>query len=79
MQDVVMPYTPANWYWFDASGRLFSSRVAALVSTTDAAYEAWLAINGAPSPWPKDGTGAQTGAALNAVLSVYGLACGVTP
>jgi len=80
-----MFYNPANWYWSgQPAGQtatvIYSSARGALVAATDAAYVAWLAAGNAPTPWPRDATGAVTSAALDAVLEAAGLpATGLTP
>jgi hypothetical protein len=65
-------FTPRNWYWLATNGSIYSSASQTLVPSTDATYTAWLAEH-TPSPWPVDGTGAQTTASLQSVLSPYGL------
>jgi hypothetical protein len=67
-------YTPADWYWRAASGRLFSSARRALVEATDPAYLAWREAGGTPTPYPRDEAGAESAAELRAVLAPYGIA-----
>jgi hypothetical protein len=69
-----MAYTPSNWYWRRADGALWSSAAAAIVPADNPAYLAWTAAGGVPTPWPRDGAGTETGAALRAVLAPFGLA-----
>jgi hypothetical protein len=71
-------YNPTNWYWEGPQG-VFSSAQGKIVPTDDAAYEAWRAGGAAPTPWPKDALGAQTAAALDAVLAPYGVKTGIGP
>ncbi|WP_315701282.1 MULTISPECIES: DUF4376 domain-containing protein [unclassified Bradyrhizobium] len=63
----------ADWYWLADDGRVWSSRVAAIVPSNDQAYMAWVGAGNGPSPWPTDASGAQTSASLQEVLSPYGL------
>lgn len=72
-------YNPFDWYWIDANGKIFSSSARALVEASNAAYEAWCKAGNVATPWPKDASGAQTSAALDAVLSPYNLSTGLTP
>jgi hypothetical protein len=70
-------FKATNVYWSGPLG-VYGSLRAGLVATpsTDSAYQAWLAAQPPPNqplPWPIDGTGAQTAAALDAVLAFYGL------
>ncbi|AVT76648.1 hypothetical protein RPPS3_25850 [Rhodopseudomonas palustris] len=66
------PFNPFDWYWLSDDGRLFSSAAQALVAESHPAYVAWTAEN-RPTPWPRDQTGSQTIAALQDVLTPYGL------
>ncbi|WP_316234957.1 MULTISPECIES: DUF4376 domain-containing protein [unclassified Bradyrhizobium] len=68
-------FIPSDWYWLASDGRIWSSRAGSLVSPGDANYVAWLAAGNAATPWPADLAGAQTTAALQKVLSPYGLWC----
>lgn len=63
---------PQNWYWLADDGRLFSSLSQTLVAVDDPAYVAWDATYDA-APWPVDGAGAQTDAALQAILEPYNM------
>ncbi|WP_454626972.1 DUF4376 domain-containing protein [Bradyrhizobium cenepequi] len=65
-------YNPSNWYWLADDGRIFSSDRCALVQESDSAYQTWLRTN-TPTRWPLDAHDAQTIAALQDVLSPYGL------
>jgi hypothetical protein len=65
-------YNPARWYWLGTPG-LYSSAAGALISTSDSGYMAWLEGGNVASPWPIDATGAETLAALDAVLIAAGL------
>lgn len=69
------PYTPSNWYWTHADGRVFGSARAGLVSSpqSDVAFTAWKAAGGVPTPWPRNEAGEQDDDALRAVLAPYGL------
>lgn len=63
---------PNDWYWLALDGRLFSSARGEIVPLTDAEYLAWRDIN-LPTPWPRDDVGDQTDAALQEVLTPYGI------
>lgn len=66
-------YNPFNWYWKADDGRLFSSSSQSMVSSGDAEYTAWVATGRSATSWPRDIQGNQTNAALQEVLSPYGL------
>lgn len=69
-----MQFDASNWYWLRQSdGAIFSSAANAIVQSTNTAYEAWFAAHNQPTPWPVDGSGAQTAAGLDAVLEGFGL------
>lgn len=72
----IRSYDPRDWYWRAEDGRLFSSSHGALIEQSDAAFTAWAKL-GDPTTWPRDETGAQTTAALQAVLAPYGLYVGL--
>ncbi|MEY9179732.1 DUF4376 domain-containing protein [Bradyrhizobium sp. USDA 313] len=67
----MMLYDPFNWYWRAEDGRLYSSKVQALVPETDPDYLAWLPEGDTPPNWPRDMEGTQSDAALQAVLDPY--------
>ena len=62
-----------DWFWLADDGRLYASARQAIVGADDADFVSWRAAHGAPTPWPRDDAGAQTDAALQAVLTPYGL------
>jgi hypothetical protein len=66
-------YNPRDWYWIAKDGRIYSSARNRLVHIDDTGYRAFLATNGAASPWPVDINGKQTTAALQDVLTPYGI------
>ena len=66
-------FNPADWYWIAKTGRTYSSARNAFVYPYDFAYLAFVAKNGAASPWPIDASGQQTSASLVEVLSFYGI------
>ena len=72
-------FTPASWYWATADGRIYSSASAAIVPSTNTDYTAWLAAGHAATVWPKDASGAQSGAALDEVLTSFGLPASSPP
>ena len=66
-------FTPQDWYWKADDNRTYSSLRNKLVYTYDPGYLAFLAGQGGATPWPRDTSGAQTNAALQAVLLTYGI------
>ena len=68
-----MNYRPRDWYWLADDGRVFASGRQLIVDRSDAGLAAFEAAGGLPTRWPADGTGAQTIAALQDVLTPYGL------
>lgn len=67
-------FNPFDWYWVKPDGvTLYKSRAQGYVTATDADYKAWSADGSAPTLWPKDMSGVQTDAAMQAVLSDHGL------
>ncbi|WP_316189388.1 hypothetical protein [Bradyrhizobium sp. SZCCHNS1054] len=64
---------PSDWYWIASNGNVYSSARQLVVTAEDAAYVAWLAAGNIPTIWPKDDSGGQTIAALQDVLTTYGL------
>jgi hypothetical protein len=70
-------FTPANWYWIAANGRIYSSARSAIVYPEDAGYRAFIAVHGAVTPWPVDGNGNQTADALKELLAHYGIVASI--
>lgn len=68
-----MDYNAANWYWLASDSRIYSSSQQALIKEKDKDFVAWKAAGNLPTPWPKDGEGKETNAALAAVLAPYSL------
>lgn len=66
-------FNPADHYWRNDEGSIFSSRAMKTVSDTDAGYLDWLESGGIVTVWPRDDDGVQTDDALQAVLAPYGL------
>lgn len=66
-------FNPLDWYWLASDGRIYSSKRNILVYTYDSPYLSFLAINGGTTPWPTDGSGKQTTAAMQAVMTPYGI------
>ena len=64
---------PKNWYWLADDGRVFSSATETIVTADDATYAEWIAAGNVPSAWPRDDAGNQTDAALQDVLTPYGM------
>jgi hypothetical protein len=73
MLDAAGIFTPLDWYWLAKDGRTYSSARNALVYSYDSAYLAFVAKHGGITPWPVDANGQQTTAALQAVMSQYGI------
>lgn len=67
-----------DWYWKADDGRIWSSKTRALMQESDQAYVDWL-VGHLPSEWPRDATGSQTDAALQAVFDSYNIVVGGTP
>jgi hypothetical protein len=63
---------PHSNYWLADDGRVFGSAAQTIVTTSDPDYVAWTQAL-FPTPWPRDGAGNQTNAALQDVLTPYGL------
>ncbi|OVE88016.1 hypothetical protein B7W89_19025 [Agrobacterium tumefaciens] len=66
-------FLPNNWYWRADDGRLFSSARTSLIQDDDPEFLAWLEGGINPTRWPSDDDGEQTDAALQGVLTPYGL------
>ena len=69
-------FNPARWFWLAGDGRVYSSAAGKVITVKQkpewAAYQAFCRI-ASPTPWPRDDTGNQSEAALNAVLAANGL------
>lgn len=68
-------FNPANWYWRADDGRVFASASQTITDDQDAGFKAWAAAGRPVTTWPRDAGGNQTTAALQGVLSDYGLFC----
>ena len=66
-------YNPYDWYWLADDGRLYASARGGLADASDPAYLSWGVLCGVATPWPRDDDGVQTDAALQQVLTPYGL------
>lgn len=55
-----------DWYWKRDDGAIWSSKLGRLLTSSDSDPEVW-------TRWPRDEAGAQTDAALQDVLTPYGL------
>lgn len=66
-------FTPQDWYWKNAAGVLYGSKKNAALATTDADYVVWTKAGNYATIWPRDASGNQTTASLNAVLESCGL------
>lgn len=66
-------FDPSDCYWQADDGRIMSSAAKALVGDGDAALTAWKDAGDIVRRWPEDGSGRQTDASLQAVLSPYGV------
>lgn len=74
LNPVGLDWSPGDWYWLAADGRLYASGRAAIVATSDAAYTAWAGARGhGASAWPSELAGGQTAAALQSELMRWGL------
>jgi hypothetical protein len=63
---------PYSNYWLADDGRVFGSAAQTIVTTSDPDYVTWTQAL-FPTPWPRDGAGNQTDAALQEVLTPYNL------
>jgi hypothetical protein len=68
-----MTYTPTNWWWVAADDRAYGSLKQLITTTADPDYVAWIGAGNAATIWPQDGSGNQTNAALQDVLTPYDL------
>ncbi len=68
-----MIYNPLNWYWRRDDGVIYSSAAQTVIADDDARYIEWQEAGGRPTRWPETDTGEQSDAALQDVLSVYGV------
>lgn len=69
-------YMPRHWWWLADDGRLFSSENLTITDVTDPKYIAWQGTDvpvAVAQIWPRDGTGAQTTASMQAVMTEYGI------
>lgn len=64
---------PNDWYWVAANGQAFASARKSIVNADDSGLAAFVAAGHSPTPWPKDGGGAQTTSSLQEVLTPYGI------
>lgn len=71
-------YNPVDWYWLMESGDVYSSARQVTCPPTDQEFMDWLAQGGQPSPYPRDEAGNESEAELATVLSVYGIAIGLS-
>lgn len=72
-------YNPFDWYWRADDGRVFSSARGTTVAAGDAVFVAWGEDGTEPTRWPRDEADGQTDAALQDVLTPYGLHVGLAP
>lgn len=70
---------PFQWFWQADDGRVYSAAARSLVSEDDGEFSDFKSSGRKPTRWPVDDAGAQTDAALNEVLSAYGLAVHPSP
>lgn len=69
----IVLFNPADWYWMATDGRIYSSARNALVYPYDSGYLAFVDKYGGTPPWPLNTVGEQTTAALQDVLTPYGI------
>jgi hypothetical protein len=62
-----------DWYWKADDGRVYSSAQQAIVTEADESFVTFNGEGGTPTRWPVDESGEQTNAALQEVLTPYGL------
>lgn len=68
-----MSIAPANHYWIRDDGVIYASASQSIIASEDGAFAAWKAAGNRPTRWPVDTDGVQTVAALQDVLTPYGL------
>lgn len=68
-----MIYHPSNWYWLADDGRVYSGPKQQPVGNTDEDYLAYVSEGQFVRPWPRDIEGEQTTAALQDILTPYGM------
>jgi hypothetical protein len=66
-------YDPYDWYWKADDGRIYSSKQDAIVDETNPGYQYYYGDGSFVTRWPRDASGNQTSAALQDVLTPYGL------
>jgi hypothetical protein len=67
------PFVPSQWYWLADDGRVYSGPLEATVDASDSGYTDWTTLGNVPTAWPRDAAGNQTDAALQDVLTGYGM------
>lgn len=72
-------FNPADWYWIKEDGAIYSSASQAFVEADDAAFVAWRSAGATPTPYPRDTAGNESEAALQDVLSPYGIYLSLAP
>lgn len=71
MSDV--PFIPRLTFWLAEDGRIFSGIKQMLVTAEDGDYVKFVAYGLQPRAWPRDADGDQTTAALQDVLTPFGM------
>jgi hypothetical protein len=66
-------YMPRHWFWLADDGRLYSSELNALTTTSDPLYQAFLDIGRTATRWPEDVNGNQTDAEMGSIVAPYGI------
>ena len=74
---VTKAFTPGDWYWIARNGSIYASGRNVLVPAWDAAYVAFVRLQGGTTPWPNDANGQQTSASMAQNMLLYGIV--VTP
>jgi hypothetical protein len=70
--------TVYNNFWLADDGRVYGSAKQLIADTSDPDYTAWTGLGNVATPWPRDGAGNQTNAALQDALTPHGLFANLT-
>jgi hypothetical protein len=71
-------FNPSNWFWLADDARAYGSAKQVITDSSDPDYTAWTDDGYTATKWPRDEAGNQTEAALQDVLTPYGLFANLT-
>lgn len=66
-------FDPQSMYWLADDGRIYSGPAGQPATSSDAGYQAYAAAGHPVRSWPRDISGNQTTAALQEILTPYGM------